>query len=218
MKVFCLRSCSSRSSSLRLLVAAIISSEATPVSTEIRVQDAKAMKATKKKRMRGCAAFNGPAMSIQLSCVTTRKSVKRETQTDWNFALVASLSSTLNVSDGTLSRSPSALIKLVRKSEAAKRVRNRTRKTQMKAPHIETKAERNAVSLGNNLKMRIARKTRNSRICSMISLRHPLAGATIHRSMMPKTAKATSIMAHQRSLSMKNHTPLWPIRKASSAR
>mmetsp|Transcript_132572 Transcript_132572/g.412188 ORF Transcript_132572/g.412188 Transcript_132572/m.412188 type:complete len:263 (-) Transcript_132572:422-1210(-) len=197
MNAFCLRSCSSLCSSLRLVVAAIISSEATPVSTEISVQEAKAMNATKNRRSCGEPRVKGPAIWFQLSCVTTRKRVKSEMRTDWNCSFATAFSSELSWSSDTESRMWLLFTKSCTKMAEASKKRKSTKKTQVKAPSIDTKAERKAVSFGSSLKMRIARQSRMSRSVSMASLCLPKAGATTQRSTTPNTTRPVSRMFHR---------------------
>mmetsp|Transcript_104108 Transcript_104108/g.310914 ORF Transcript_104108/g.310914 Transcript_104108/m.310914 type:complete len:238 (-) Transcript_104108:359-1072(-) len=197
MKAFCLLSCSRRCSSLRLEVAAIISSEAMPVNTEISVQEAKAMKSTKNTRSQACPTVKGPIKPVQSSRVTTLKRVKIELLTDWNRSSASVLSSMLSCS--LLRTMPSTTMKCRDMAEANRNMK-RTRNTQTKPPNIETSALRKVVSWGNSLNMRAARSNRKSLTSSIMLLCLPNTGATSQMSMIPKMIKEASRIDHPRSL------------------
>mmetsp|Transcript_68096 Transcript_68096/g.158020 ORF Transcript_68096/g.158020 Transcript_68096/m.158020 type:complete len:283 (-) Transcript_68096:110-958(-) len=210
MNSFCLRSCSCRSSSLRLEVAAIISSDATPVSTEIKVHEAKAMKNTKKRRIGGHAEIIGPAMSFQSSCVMTLNSVKSAAGTLLKCSRPSSSSTT------TPSNSPLPTMCVIRIAET-RRNRNSTRKTQTKVCTILINADKNEVSFGNSLKRRQNRASRQSLKCCISGLCLGKTRPKIHSSKMPITTNVPSRIAQPLSLYAHDIAPLKLMRSASSA-
>mmetsp|Transcript_44726 Transcript_44726/g.127663 ORF Transcript_44726/g.127663 Transcript_44726/m.127663 type:complete len:302 (+) Transcript_44726:339-1244(+) len=207
------------SCSFRSTVAATMYSEATAVSTEIIVQETKVIKPTKKRVQAGFKEMSGLAMSIQPSCVLTRKSVKSDVGTSWKHSLTAAHSSSRSQLPPSF---PSSRV-----STMAQHSRNMIRsvKIQTTAVNTPTRACAKARSLGKSftaLNMRRSRSTRTKRntrapVLLTVTCVDTSAGS-IHESRMPMTTMMTSRTVQQVSLAKKATTPLCTSRSRISAK
>mmetsp|Transcript_37734 Transcript_37734/g.112614 ORF Transcript_37734/g.112614 Transcript_37734/m.112614 type:complete len:283 (-) Transcript_37734:530-1378(-) len=193
----CFISCSCSIVSLRSEVASIMFVEATAVSTEIIVHDAKEMKKTKNRRHQGLISTRGMAMQSQLSVVVSWNKVKREVGTSLKFLImeftVSAFSSSANCSGSPRASAwPRRCVSIMAKQ---KMKRKSTEKIQMKVPNMFQRALTKLCNLWNILKIRRSRNKRikrRNRSAQLSAVVLPIKSGVIHRSKMPRATIAVS--------------------------
>mmetsp|Transcript_106622 Transcript_106622/g.296704 ORF Transcript_106622/g.296704 Transcript_106622/m.296704 type:complete len:294 (-) Transcript_106622:416-1297(-) len=203
----CFCSCSRNCISFRSEVASIMLVEATAVSTEIIVHDAKEMKKTKNNRHQGLISTKGMAMWSQLSVVVNWNNVKSEVGTSWKKIVTFFKASPCSCSKYSrsprASPCPSRCVSIMAKQRMK---RKSTEKIQMKWPNMFHSAVTKPCSLWNILKTRSSRRSRINRRNLSKDEWEPLEPSSImhrgatQRSKIPKHTIVVSKMAHHLSL------------------